>query len=231
MNKIAIVALGTGLALVASAAQADNGGPNSVRIGLYYVHFDTAASNISGPFVPSSLGLNIHVDDIETLYLAYVRTLTPHLDAELTVGYPPLTKTEGRGPATLGSIPYNGKVISSARWFAPSLLLEYVFRDPGARLRPYVGVGVNYTKFFARQSTVAGNAASGGPTSISLPVSVGPVATVGLSYHLADRWHLYASYSISRVNTKLTADTAGLLRTSDIHFWPNAVVVAAGYSF
>lgn len=230
-TKIATLALGVALALGASGAYADNGGPNDVRLGMYYVHFDVKADNISGPYVPSSLGLNIHMQDVETLYLAYVRTLSKHWDLELTVGYPPLTKTEGRGPAKLGSVAYNGQVISTARWVAPTALLEYVFGDPSSRLRPYVGVGVNYTKFIARQSTAAGNAASGGPTSISLPASVGPAATVGLSYHVADRWHVYASYSVARVNSKLTADTAGLLRTSEIHFWPNSVVIAAGYSF
>ena len=151
--------------------------------------------------------------------------------AELAFGYPPLTKTEGRGPATLGSVPYNGQTISTARWFSPTLLFEYVFGDTGSRLRPYVGVGVNYTRFFARQSTAAGDAASGGPTSISLPAAVGPSATAGLSYEITDRWHVYASYSVAQVNTKLTADTAGILRTSEVHFWPNALVLSAGYSF
>ncbi len=42
-----------------------------------------------------------------------------------------------------------------------------------------------------------------------------------------DRWHVYASYSVARVNSKLTADTAGILRTSEIHFWPNTLVISA----
>lgn len=230
-KKIVTLALSAACALAASGAHAGEAGPNEVRLGMWFVHFETHADNISGPFVPSSLGLNIHVDNIETLYFAYVRTLTRHLDVELAFGYPPLTKTEGRGPTTLGSVPYEGQAISTARWLSPSLLVEYVFGDPSSRLRPYVGVGVNYTKFFDRRSTAAGNAASGGPTSISLPVSVGPTATAGLSYAISDRFHVYASYSIAQVNTKLTADTAGALRTSEIHFWPNAFVLSAGYSF
>jgi outer membrane protein len=223
------LALGAALALAASGAFADDGGPNDVRVGMYFVHYDAHASDISGPFVPA--GLNTHVDNVETLYLAYVRTLSPHFVAELALGYPPLTKTEGRGPATLGSVPYNGQVISTARWVAPTLLFEYVFRDPSARLRPYVGLGVNYTRFINRRSTAAGNAASGGPTSISLPSSVGPTATAGVSYRLTDRWHVYASYSVGQVNSKLTADTAGVLRTSEVHFWPNTLVISVGYAF
>ena len=228
-KKIVTLALGAAISIATGGAYAGNAGPNDIRAGVYLVHFDAQAGDISGPYVPP--GLNLHVNNVATLYLAYVRTVATHFNIELTAGYPPLTKTEGRGPAMLGSVPYNGKIISTARWFSPSLLFEYVFGDANSRLRPYVGVGVNYTMFFSRQSTAAGNAASGGPTSISLPSSVGPAATIGLSYEINDRWHVYGSYSVAQVNTKLTADTAGLLRTSEVHFWPNTVVISAGYSF
>jgi outer membrane protein len=228
-KKIVTVALGVGIALAASGAYAANAGPNDVRVGMYFVHYEATADDLSGPYTPT--GLNGHLQNVETLYVAYVRTLSAHFSAELAFGYPPLTKIEGRGPATLGSVPYNGQVVSTARWVAPSFLLEYVFGDPDSRLRPYVGIGVNYTKFVARQSTAAGNAAFGGPTSVSLPASVGPAATAGLSYELTDRWHVYASYAIAQVNSKLTANTAGILRTSEVHFWPNTLVISAGYSF
>jgi hypothetical protein len=36
---------------------------------------------------------------------------------------------------------------------------------------------------------------------------------------------------VSRVDTRLTADTAGLVRTSHIAFGPQALVLSAGYSF
>jgi outer membrane protein len=229
-KKIVTLALGAALALTASAAFADDGGGNNdVRLGIWLVRYEAKVSDISGPFVPP--GLNAHLDDVQTAYFAYVRTLSSHFQVELAFGYPPLTKTEGKGPAMLGSVPYNGQVISTARWLAPSLLIEYVFGDRNSRLRPYFGAGVNYTKFISRQSTAAGDAASGGPTSIALPSSVGPAVTAGLSYELAERWHVYASYSVARVNSKLTAETAGLMRTSEIHFWPNAVVLSVGYSF
>jgi outer membrane protein len=228
-KKIVTLAIGAALALATTGAFADDAGSNTVRLGMYFVHFDANSSDITGPYVPS--GLNIHPNNVETLYVAYVRTLSTHVNVEFAFGYPPLTKTEGRGPAVLGSVRYNGQVISTARWFSPSLVLNYVFGDANSRLRPYVGVGVNYTKFLARQSTAAGDAVSGGPTSISLPVSVGPTATAGLAYELAERWHLYASYSVARVNSKLTATTAGLSRTANINFWPNTLVISAGYSF
>jgi outer membrane protein len=215
--------------LVCAAPAAADDAKNSVRFGLYSVFYHVTADDLSGPYVPP--GANIDAENVNTLYLAYVRTLTPHLDLELTLGYPPLQKTVGKGPPTLGSVPYDGQVIATARWVAPSLLLEYVFLSENSRLRPYVGAGINYTTFYDRTSTAEGNAASGGPTRISLTPSVGAVGTVGLAYHIADSWHMYASYSISKVDTDLTADTAGVIRKSHIDFGPQALVLSVGYSF
>jgi hypothetical protein len=36
---------------------------------------------------------------------------------------------------------------------------------------------------------------------------------------------------MSEVKSKLTADTAGVIRTTQISFGPRALVIAAGYSF
>lgn len=213
----------------AAPAFCDDYPGNSIRAGLYAVFYHSSADDLSGPYVPP--GVNLDTKDVQTLYLAYERRLSAHFDVELTVGYPPLTKTVGKGPATLGSVPYDGQVISTARWIAPTLLLEYEFLSENSKLRPYIGVGVNYTTFYDRDSTAQGNAASGGPTKLSLSASVGPAATMGLDYNISNSWHLYGSYSISRVNSNLVADTAGVIRTTRINFGPQALVLAVGYSF
>jgi outer membrane protein len=232
--KVSITALGAlllgGVSLARADAAAEHSPPlNEFRAGLYYVTYHVDATDITGPYVPPGVGID--VNDVTTAYLAYVRTLSTHWALELALGWPPLTETVGKGPATVGSVPYDGQVISTARWFAPTLLFNYVFGDEKSRWRPYIGAGVNYTKFYSRQSTEAGNAASGGPTKISLPVSVGPAVTAGIGYHPSEHWGFYASYSISKVSSTLTADTAGVIRTSHIDFWPHALVISAGYSF
>jgi outer membrane protein len=213
----------------AAPALADDVPSNSARIGLYSVFFHVSADDLSGPYVPP--GANIEAKNVETLYLAYVRRLSPHFDVELAMGYPPLQKTVGKGPATLGSVPYDGQVIATARWLAPTLLVEYKFLSENSKWRPYIGAGVNYTTFYDRDSTAQGNAASGGPTKISLTPSWGVAGTVGLAYNVKNNWNLYASYSASQVKTKLTADTADVIRTTHISFGPQALVVAVGYSF
>jgi outer membrane protein len=232
MNKFALRARSGALltlTLTASLAWADPMPDNTLRLGEYWVFYHASANDISGPYVPADV--NLSVKNVQTPYVAYLRTLSTHFTAELAFGVPPLTKTYGSGPATLGSVPYNGQYISSARWVAPTALIEYVFFDDSVRLRPYIGVGVNYTAFIDRNSTPAGNAASGGPTRIELPSSVGPAGTVGLTYRLPQHWSLMASYSASRVDSHLSAITAGTVRTTDISFGPQTFVFAVGYSF
>jgi outer membrane protein len=223
----AIATVSAGLYCAAPALADDS--PNSARIGLYSVFYHVSADDLSGPFVPP--GANLDANNVETLYLAYVRTLSSRFDVELAAGYPPLQKTVGKGPAALGSVPYDGQVIATARWLAPTVLLEYKFLSENSRWRPYIGVGVNYTAFYDRNSTAQGNAVSGGPTKLSLTSSVGPAGTAGVAYNIAGHWHAYASYSISKVSTDLTADTAGVIRTTHINFGPQALVVSVGYSF
>jgi outer membrane protein len=235
MTLLNIRTLSAALALAASlggaaSAIADDALPNNdFRLGSYSVFYHASADDLSGPYVPS--GLNFHTDNLETLYVGYVRRLSAHFAAELAIGYPPLTKTYGVGPAAVGSVGYSGQELSTARWLAPTGFVEYNFFAEDAVLRPFIGIGVNYTNFYDRRSTAAGNAVSGGPTKIELPPSFGPAATVGLAYRIAPRWHAYASYSASKVNTRLTSITGGVERTSHLEFNPQALVVSLGYAF
>ena len=231
LARMLVIALATETAALyfAADARADDVPSNSARIGLYSVFYHTSADDLAGPYVPP--GANIDAKNVQTLYLGYVRRLSPHFDVELTLGYPPLQKTVGKGPATLGSVPYDGQVIATARWLAPTVLLEYMFLSETSKWRPYIGAGVNYTNFYDRNSTAQGNAASGGPTKLSLTSSVGAAATVGMAYNIAGHWNAYASYSVSQVKTRLNADTAGVIRTTHINFGPQALVLSVGYSF
>jgi len=202
---------------------------NEIRAGMYFLRYDVKADDLTGPYVPP--GVNVDVNNVSTPYFAYIRRLTAHWIAQLAAGIPPKTETVGKGPATVGSVPFDGVVVSSAKWFSPSLLFNYVFRDETETWRPYLGAGINYTKFYDLQSTPAGNAANGGPTAISLTSSVGPVVSAGLRWHINDRWSAYASYDYAVVDTDYTGNTAGVIRRTKIHFNPSTLVVSVGYAF
>jgi outer membrane protein len=229
ISKLGVLQIITLLSVAGFSTAFADEPPNDVRIGLYSVFYHTSADDITGPYVPA--GVNLNAQNLETLYVGLVRHLPANFAIELALGYPPQAKIKGSGPATVGSVPYDGVVISSARWISPTLLFEYNFLPDSAPLRPYFGVGVNYTTFYDRDPTAAGNAASGGPTRISLTSSVGPAVTAGVTYRITDRWHLHASYGWSQVKTHFTGDTDGFERTSHISFSPAALIVSGGFSF
>jgi len=217
--------------LVACAgAHADDAAPaNELRLGAYFVHYDTTAHDLSGPFTPA--GINIRVGNVTTTYITYVRRLDDNWALELAGGIPPTAKTYGKGPATVGSVPFNDQEVATAKWFSPSLLLDYRFLTPASPVRPFVGLGFNYTRFYKLDSTPAGDAANGGPTRVRLSSSFGPAGTIGASWQITREINVLASYSLARVNSNYRSDTAGVIRTTSIHFNPRAFIVAAGYSF
>jgi len=221
------------LGLCATLARADDSGPqNTLRIGYYFVFFNSSSTPITGPFVPSETPpLDLAAKNVQTPYVAYIRRLSPHWDAELAFGVPPKTETVGKGPATVGSVPYNGVVLGSAKWVAPTALIEYKFLQEDSPFRPYAGIGVNYTAFEGRQSSPAGDAVGGGPTSIDQKASIGPAATVGLKFSFAQNWSVIASANYALVRSDITLTTAGVDRTTRVTFDPFAAIVAIGFSF
>lgn len=228
-TRIRRLVAGILLGLAAAAAVADSSHDNAVFAGAYILHFDTQTPGLTGPYTVPGLGAGLK--DTATLYLAYIRRLNEHFDFELAAGAPPVTRTIGRGPATLGSVPYDGQTLITARWLSPTALIEYKFFSEDTPWRPYLGVGINHTAFYDRNVTGPGQAVTGGPTSVSLSASTGIAATAGISYRFQERWFAHASYSVSNIHTNAVADTAGIERTAHIAFGPRAVVLAVGYTF
>jgi len=223
-----IVSLSVALGLFALPATV-SAQSNEVRAGVYFIFYHVGATDVSGPFVPP--GVSTDVQNTQTAYFAYLRHLSTHFDLELAAGLPPKTNTIGKGPATLGSVPYNGVTLGTVKWFSPTLLLEYKFFDESAALRPFVGAGIQFTHFYAADVNSAGQAAFGGPTSIGLKNSIGPAGTMGLTYRVRERWSLTGSFSAAQVESKLNADTGGVVRNSRVNFNPQTIVLAVGYLF
>ena len=143
-NSIKLIAGAALLAGAAGAQAADH--PFEIRVGEYFVMYDVKANDLTGPFVPS--GVNLDVKNVNTPYLAATYTPDAHWVLQISAGVPPKTETIGKGPAALGSVPYNGQVVSTAKWFAPTLIFNYLFGPESWAVRPYVGLGINYTHFY-----------------------------------------------------------------------------------
>jgi outer membrane protein len=126
---------------------------------------------------------------------------------------------------------FNGKIGAKVRQVAPTIFANYKFGDKSSALRPFVGVGLNFTTFDKADSTADGNAINGGVTNISLKDSFGLAAQAGLNYRIDDKWSVGGAIATARVKTKMTTNTLGIIRSADIKFSPIALTFSVGYSF
>ena len=206
----------------------------SVRLGYTHVAPHSSATDAVGPFLPGPpSGVSLEVKDKSTLFFSVARDITPNIEAELALGFPPTHDITAKlAPSVPAHVqPLNGQVIAKVRQVAPTLFFNYKFGEANSTWRPFVGAGINYTKFDKRESTAAGNQLNGGPTDIRLTDSWGLAAQAGVSYRLNDQWTLNAAVATARVKTHLTATVAGQARKIDIRFRPTVLTVSAGYVF
>jgi len=199
----AVLMLGSGL------AQAQE---TTLKFGV--TRYDTHAktSGISGVGVPA--GADASVGDATTVIFVAERALTPNIGVELVLGIPPKIKARAAG-----SVGFLGEVMS-ARNVAPTLLLNYHFGQPGDAWRPYVGVGVNYTRFVDVKSPLAEH--------VEMSDSVGPTVQAGVDYFFNKQWGLFASVAAVKVKSDLVA-TGSTVLTTTIDFRP--LVYSAGVSY
>lgn len=199
---------------------------NTVRVGFanLAIHSESPDLTSNGPaFLTPPSGLT--VGNANTVLFNYVRRITDHIDVEVAAGLPPQHNVYGRGFLA----PYG--VIAKVKQRAPTVFANYNFGAPEDKLRPFVGLGVNYTQFFDATATASNNIASGGPTKIDLKESFGLAGQMGISYKLADRWSLSTSLATAKVKTNLTATTGSIERKTTIDFRPVVFSMCVGYSF
>lgn len=190
---IRTLALATLLSTTALPAVAQEAGDWLFRIGGGYIATDTDSDDLN--FEGTSLdNFKGDVDDSIGLVFNLTYFLSPNWGVELLAAAPYKHDVDGDGALSgLGKL---GRTYH----LPPTLSLQYHFR-PNQLLRPYVGVGVNYTLFFddkVNQGTHDGivgtaNAAlgtnfSGGRSSLDIDDSIGAAFQIGMDMDITDRW-------------------------------------------
>ena len=100
------------------------------------------------------------------------------------------------------------------------MLLNYHFFGPDTALRPYLGAGINYTRFTDVKSSLAPNVQMGSSTGLALQA--------GINYALTKDVGLFASIAKINVKSKVVATGATVLQTT-VDFRP--IVYSAGVSY
>ena len=133
------------------------------------------------------------------------------------MGIPPTIQAKAAGSVEF--LNATGTVLETDNW-APTLLFNYHFGEPGATWRPYVGAGINYTKFKNTKSSIASN--------VELGSSWGPAVQVGIEYAITKDINAFASLAAVKVKSKVVASDSTVLTTT-VDFRP--IVYSAGVSY
>lgn len=197
--KKTLLAAAAFCALTSGAAMAQTEGPWLVRARAVYL--DSANKDNTG------LGLSINNKTLPELDISYF--FTPNIAAELVLTVPQKQDVTSSVAGYLGTLKH----------LPPSLLLQYHFTQFGS-FKPYVGAGINYTRFSSVKLL-------GGAADVQRN-SVGGALQVGVDIPLNKQWSL--NFDVKKLY--LNADVyVGGVNQGNFKVDPVLVGVGLGYRF
>ena len=140
---------------------------------------------------------------------------------------------EGNGLAGLGI--NNGADVLDTWVLPPTLTLQYHFQ-PGQKIRPYVGFGVNYTAFLWSDAASSLEQTVGGGVDVDTDSSFGWALQAGVDIDWKNNWFFNLDVKYVDMNTDATLDVtggalAGSRLTVDVDIDPFIVGAGIGYRF
>ncbi|RIX70682.1 OmpW/AlkL family protein [Acidovorax cavernicola] len=198
MKKI-LLAAAAFCALTSGAALAQTDGPWLVRARA--VHLDSANKDHTG------LGLSINNKTIAELDITYF--LTPNFAAELVLTVPQKQSVNSTVAGYLGTLKH----------LPPSLLAQYHFTQFSG-FKPYVGAGINYTRFSSVKLL-------GGAADVQRN-SWGGALQVGVDIALNRQWSLNVDVKKLYIDTDVSLAGA---RVGNFKVDPVLVGIGLGYRF
>ncbi|WP_315710831.1 outer membrane protein OmpW [Brenneria uluponensis] len=200
-------------ALMPAFAQANQAGDIIVRAGTAILRPNEGSDNVLG-----SLG-SFNVDNNTQLGLTFTYMATDNIGVELLAATPFQHKVGLNGLGTIAEVKH----------LPPTLMAQYYFGQKEDKLRPYLGVGVNYTTFFDEKFNETGK--NNGLSDLSFTDSWGIAAQAGLDYNLNKNWLLNMSLWWMDINTDVKFKASGQDQTVSTRLDPWLFMFAVGYKF
>ncbi len=234
MNKLGAAIIAATITLTGTTATyAHEAGDFIVRVGAATVAPKDSPNNNVDQISALGADSNIEADNDTQLGLNFVYMLSDNVGVEVLAASPfehdiqvSLAGVEG-----LTGIPDGKYDVGSTKQLPPTVSLQYYMLDKESKVRPYVGVGINYTMFFDQSST--------GPfNDLDLDDSIGISAQVGVDVMVTDNILLNASAYRMDIDTDATVDLevpggtaagATLNLTSDVTIDPMVYMMSIGY--
>jgi outer membrane protein len=207
MNKktISKLALGLFAALSFNAIAQEN--PWMVRVRATNLNWENGQS--TSAIQPGVTGLDVKAKDKTIPEIDITYFFSKNIAAELVLSYPQRVEVS----AVSGSL---GTVTA----LPPTLLAQYHFTQFGL-LKPYVGAGINYTRFGSR------NLGSTDQYSVEKS-SIGYAAQIGADYMLTKNWGINLDLKYIQIKTDVISAGASV-GTLDLS--PIATSVGVTYKF
>jgi outer membrane protein len=181
-----------------------------------------APTEEAGDVLPGFPGGSVGVEDAYVPELDFTYFVANNIGVELILATSPHDIVGEGSLAALGDV-------ADVMALPPTLTLQYHF-NPNGKIRPYAGVGVNFTVFYsADASDSLVNAV--GPTSVDLDESFGVAFQLGADFELSERWFLNADVKYIQIDTTATLNSGGAINTVDVDLDPIVAGVGIGYRF
>ncbi len=205
-----------------SSALAHQAGDIIVRAGVAVVTPNESSQNIVTPDL-GDLG-QFSVSSNTQLGLNFGYMLTDNIGLELLAASP---FTHDISLAGVGKV-------AETKHLPPTLVAQYYFGTADSKLRPYIGLGVNFTNFYDNKIT---NDVGGRLSDLSLSNSWGIAGQVGLDYQINNNWLVNASVWYAKISTdanfnyKVLASDTVVPVTIETDIDPWVYMVSVGYTF
>lgn len=205
-KSLKLVALGLALSVALPAmGQQTSEGSWMVRGRAVYLDWDNGQS--SGLPLGGSTKVEAENRWIPEIDISYF--FTRNIAAELVLTYPQKIDIDvgGTKQGTIKALP-------------PSLLLQYHFTDLGA-FKPYVGAGLNYTRFYKRNNIL------GGAAEVEKD-SFGWTGQVGFDVALNRNWSINVDAKYVKIDTDVKLNGS---KIGNVDLDPWLLGVGIGYRF
>ena len=190
---------------------------------VIYPNDDSGLISLDGSSVPNT-GVNVDTNVVPELDVTYM--FLRNWGVELIAGTSIHTvNSEGTGL----KLP-KGYDLFDTWVLPPTVTLQYHFL-PDGKIRPYLGVGANYTKFFAANATSALESRLGGPVGVNLDSSWGWAVQGGVDISLKDNWFINLDLKYIDMSTTAYLKTPVGNLSVDVDVDPFVFGAGVGYRF
>lgn len=220
---LVVAAASVALALAAGSAQAQSAGSLVGRIGATQIAPDVTSGDLTAPSLAGTKA-DVKSDTRPTAGLTWMWSDNIALDLPLSAGF----KHELVGA---GAIAGAGK-IGEVKALPITLLAQYRLFGASAALRPYIGLGPTYARFYKARGTATLSALTGGlpsnPTTLKVDSKLTYTVQLGLAWEIAPRWYLDGAVMKTPLKTRTTLSSG---QTLDIKLDPWSYTLGIGYRF